>query len=159
MDISRQGLAETPLSGGVNVMSADARVSRAIEGNLVVEPGATSGGTHNTHRPVRRLVALHLIWAVPLAVVAGFIPVAYARLDRCGFDECLRDPGGFQSPSSPIATIAAIVSAVLLFVAIVAVPWARPVGVRMIVGAIAGLLLGGYWLYYILITGLPVPAN
>ena len=102
-----------------------------------------------------KLIALNLVWTIPLAVALGFILVAYARLDRCGIVECLGDPGGFLSPSAPVAIIAAAVSWMLLFAAIVAVPWVRPWWLRGLVGAAAGTILAAVWLYFILFTQLP----
>ena len=96
--------------------------------------------------------SLHLLWTVPLAFLAGYIPASVARFERCGIDRCLGDPGGFASPSASFAVSVAIVSGLVMLAALAITPWLRPAWLRLSVGLLLSLLLAAFWIWKILFT-------
>jgi hypothetical protein len=75
----------------------------------------------------------HLWWTVPVATVLGLPLWAWAGLSWCGISGCTG--GGFGVDSRYVGTaLACTISAgVLMFVAIAAVPWFRPVVGRLLI--------------------------
>ena len=96
--------------------------------------------------------SFHLLWTVPLAFLAAYIPASLVRFERCGIDRCLGDPGGFASPSASAAVNLAIFSFLVMFAALALTPWLRPLWLRLGIGLILSLLLAGYWIWRILFT-------
>jgi hypothetical protein len=77
--------------------------------------------------------AKHLWWTVPVAIVLGLPLWAWAGLSWCGISGC--SGGGFGVDSRYVGTaVACTISAgVLMFVAIAAVPWFRPLVGRLFI--------------------------
>lgn len=75
----------------------------------------------------------HLWWTVPLAIVLGLPLWALAGFSWCGISGC--SGGGFGVTSSLVGTAVTctIVAGLLMFVAIAAVPWFRPVVGRLFI--------------------------
>ena len=75
----------------------------------------------------------HLWWTVPSAIVLGLPLWALAGFSWCGISGC--SGGGFGVTSSLVGTavICTIIAGVFMSVAIAAVPWFRPVVVRVFI--------------------------
>jgi len=90
----------------------------------------------------RPLLLLHLLWTIPLAVAASALPFIYGAINICGVSGCTG--GGFGVSYGPEAAnwACAIVIALLVSVAIGAIPWATPHRVHLATGAIVGFVVG-----------------
>ncbi|MEJ3405695.1 hypothetical protein WDJ51_13220 [Rathayibacter sp. YIM 133350] len=99
---------------------------------------------------LRGLYALNLIWTIPVALLAWYMAVSVARFSRCGIDQCLGDPGGWESPAVPDAIGATVFSAAILMVAIGIFPWLYPWRPRWGLAAVVALLSIPVSLYVVL---------
>jgi hypothetical protein len=95
---------------------------------------------------------LHLLWTVPVAFAAGYVPASLARFERCGINRCLGDPGGFASPSATPAITVAIAAGLVMFAALALTPWLRPLWLRLSIGLAISLLVASFWVWKILFT-------
>jgi hypothetical protein len=80
------------------------------------------------------------------------LPVSIARFSRCGFHQCVGDPGGFASPSAAFGVQAAVFAGVIMFVALAITPWLRPVWLQLIAAVVIAGLLTAFWIGTILFT-------
>jgi hypothetical protein len=96
--------------------------------------------------------SLLLLLTVPVAFFIGFYPVSIARFSRCGFHQCVGDPGGFASPSAAFGVQAAVFAGVIMFVALAITPWLRPVWLQLIAAVVIAGLLTAFWIGTILFT-------
>ena len=88
----------------------------------------------------------HLLWTVPLALLPGYLLASITRFSRCGIDRCAGDPGGFASPTTPVALFTSVVAGALLFAALAITPWLRPLWIRLSCAAFGGFALAGFWI-------------
>jgi len=93
---------------------------------------------------------VHLLWAIPLALIIGWGPVVYAQFSRCGIHACVGELKGWESPYAALALLTAAFAGFLLAVAIFVVPWVRSRWVRAAAALLAGAALTAFWIYNIL---------
>jgi len=79
------------------------------------------------HRP-----ALHLIWAVPLALVGAYVAYGLAWFHRCGITVCRTPDKGGGTGVALFATAAGLILAAPLWF----VPWTRRTRMRAWIGGI-----------------------
>ena len=96
------------------------------------------------------LRGLNLLWAVPLAFAIGYFPAALVRFERCGLGGCLGVPAGFASPSAQTAVGVALLGALAMFGAFAAVPWLRPVRLRLSIASVVAVFVLLFFLWAIL---------
>jgi len=103
---------------------------------------------------MQRKPALHLLWALPLAVLLSLPLVAIAGISWCGISGCSSGGWGIDTDYVGLAVAACIGAAIVMAVALAAVPWMKPHGLRIMIA----LLLGALWgLTIALITHGPHP--
>lgn len=87
--------------------------------------------------------ALHLLWALPLALAVSFPLLAIAAFSLCGIG-CY-SPGFVNSNEIPFAVLLCGAGGLFVFLALQCVPWTRHRWTRLLVSVPAGLLWGGTW--------------
>ncbi|MDQ1584144.1 MAG: hypothetical protein QOF36_2198 [Microbacteriaceae bacterium] len=69
--------------------------------------------------------ALHLFWAVPVALIVGYPLWVVAAFSWCGISGCGGGGFGVDTTYAGVAIACAILAGVLLATVIAAVPWSR----------------------------------
>lgn len=77
--------------------------------------------------------AKHLLWTVPVAIVLGLPLWVLAGLSWCGISGCSGGGFGVDSRYVSTAVVCTIAVGALMSIAIVAVPWFRPVSGRLLI--------------------------
>lgn len=91
---------------------------------------------------MRRKPALHLLWAVPLAVLLCLPLAAIAGINWCGISGCSGGGWGLSLDSVGIAVGACVGAAVVMAIALASVPWMKPHGLRIVIAVLLGALWG-----------------
>jgi hypothetical protein len=86
----------------------------------------------------KRAAGLHLLWTIPLALVAGAPLLIWAGLSWCGISGCGGGGFGVDSRYAWMSVVCCLVAGILLFVALAPVPWSRNVHVRLAASAVIG---------------------
>jgi hypothetical protein len=89
-----------------------------------------------------RKPALHLLWALPVAVLLSLPSVAIAGISWCGISGCNSGGWGIDTGYVGLAVGACIGAAVVMAVALAAVPWMKPHGLRIVIALFLGALWG-----------------
>ena len=99
----------------------------------------------------RRATPLHLLWAIPIALAGTWIGAMWVTLSWCGLFGCSGGGWGrISNPSVVGAVTGAGFIAVVWFALLGGAPWHPSQRVRMIVGALVGLVLA--WLTANMVT-------
>lgn len=102
----------------------------------------TSGARRSRKR------ALHLLWTVPIALAASYIPLALAHLIMCGESGFFCYHDGVTPEQGWTAFAWCVLSGAFMFLAVVLVPWTRWAVLRLLVALAAGLAWTALvWLY------------
>ena len=89
-----------------------------------------------------RKPAIHLLWAIPLAVLLSLPLAAIAGISWCGISGCSSGGWGISTDSVGLAIAVCIGAATIMAVALAADPWMKPHGLRVIIAIILGALWG-----------------
>lgn len=92
--------------------------------------------------PRRWLWALHLVWVLPIVLVAHFFALFWITLTWCGVSGC--SGGGYgriSDPSLGLALLGGFVVVLVWCAAIGGLPWHPSPQRRLVVGAAVGVVL------------------
>ncbi|MEO5922119.1 MAG: hypothetical protein ABIQ01_13345 [Pseudolysinimonas sp.] len=91
-------------------------------------------------RPRASRAGLHVLWALPLALIIGYPLWFAARLGWCGFGGCWGSDANNPQFGFGLGVGLAIICSGLVFASIVIPPWIRPWWVRAIVAVVVACL-------------------
>ena len=102
-------------------------------------------GSRYVSNGFQRRQALHLLWAVPVAIVVCLPAAAIAGISWCGISGCSGGGYGLDTSDAGLAIHACIFAAVAMAVPFALIPWLKPRTIRIIlalpIGALWGLLM------------------
>jgi len=88
----------------------------------------------------KRAAGLHLLWTIPLALAVGIPFLIWAGLSWCGISGCGGGGFGVDSRYAWQSVICCLIAGILVFAALVPVPWLRNVRTRLMISAVIGVL-------------------
>lgn len=97
---------------------------------------------------------MHLLWAVPGALILSLPLWIYAGIAWCGVSGCTGGGFGISRGGAPNAVISLAISGFFMFLAFALVPWLRPLWARLVAALIIGI---GFSALAVLLTGGPTP--
>ena len=86
--------------------------------------------------------ALHLLWAVPVAILICLPASAVAGLSWCGISGCSGGGYGLDTSDAGLAIRACIFAAVVMAIPFALIPWLKPRTVRIVLAVPIGVLWG-----------------
>jgi hypothetical protein len=107
--------------------------------------------SENQAEPRRRFFPsrlLHLLWTVPLAGAASFLPFVSGAINICGISGCTGGGFGVHYGAESSNWISALLIAGFFTIAVGAIPWIRPHRIHIVIGIAVGVAIGAW-----LITG------
>jgi len=104
-----------------------------------------SGRSRHVTNGLQPRQALHLLWAVPVAMLLCLPAAAIAGISWCGISGCSGGGYGLDTSAANLAIQACVVAAVVMAIPFALVPWLKPRTVRILlavpIGSLWGLLL------------------
>jgi len=86
--------------------------------------------------------ALHLLWAVPVAILLCLPASFVAGISWCGISGCSGGGYGLDTSDAALAIQACVVAAVVMAVPFALIPWLKPRTVRIVLALPIGSLWG-----------------
>lgn len=108
----------------------------------IVTTFGNSGGPRYVTNGFQPRQALHLLWAVPVAVIVCLPAAALAGISWCGISGCSGGGYGLDTSDARFAIRACIFAAVVMALPFALVAWLKPRTVRIVLALAIGTLWG-----------------
>jgi len=122
---------------------------RAAPLNVMSENGTANTTDSNRAVPGHRK-ALHLLWAIPVVIVGSYLPYVSAAITKCGVfgQDCYPGGPGFSAERAAEVLAQFAPAGLLMFLAVMLVPWMRRALVRLPFAIAAGVgWTAALWFY------------
>ena len=90
---------------------------------------------------MKRRPALHLFWAIPIAILLCVPLAGLTGISWCGISGCSSGGWGISTDYVGLAIGVCIGAAIIMAVPLSVIPWLRPLGLRIVIAVV----LGAFW--------------